>query len=124
MSFKILIVDDEADSRVFIKEAVSAALKDIKITIAENGIVAIEQAKSNDFDLVIIDLIMPFMSGIESLKVIHMSEPDLPIIVVTGTDNNEMKEEALRTGANLLLEKPLELNQLITAVKNMIGIQE
>jgi CheY-like chemotaxis protein len=124
MTFKILIADDEADARVIIKEAVSATLKDTDIVFAGNGNEAIEQCRAQDFDLVIIDLIMPFMNGIESLKVIHMSEPDLPIIVVTGTDDSEMKDEALKSGANLLLEKPLQLDELARAVRHMTGFQE
>ena len=122
MTFKILIADDENESRHIIKEAVSAALADCDFVFAENGREALDKATSENLDLVIIDIIMPFMNGVESLKVIRMSEPDLPIIVVSGSAGNELKDEALKSGANLLFEKPIEISELATAIQKIFGV--
>lgn len=122
MTYEILVVDDELVSRTLIKAALVGDI--FSIVFAENGREAVEKATSEDFDLIIMDLMMPFMDGSEAIKIIHMSEPDLPIIVVTGTEEEDMKTDALKCGANLIIQKPLELQELAAEVKRLLGISE
>ncbi len=124
MTFKIMIADKDPDSRISIKKAVNAAVKDCLITITDSAVQAQEEARSQDFDLILIDLQYSDPEQTESLKVIHMSEPDLPIIAISASAESDEKEEILKSGANLLIEKPVDANELVMAVKKMIGIQE
>ena len=120
MTYKVLVADDELEGRVMVKEAIAG--EDCSVVVVADGREALEKATSEDFDLVIMDLIMPGMDGTEALRIIHMSEPDLPIIVVTGADTEEMRAEALRAGANLVITKPYELMDLVSAVRKLLGI--
>ena len=122
MTYKILVADDDLDCRVLIKEAVAG--EDCEVITAETGQEALEKATSEDFDLVVIDLHMPCIDGIEALKIIHMSEPDLPIMVVTGVENEELKAEALKNGANLIIEKPFDITSLVEEIKKLLGMQD
>ena len=122
MTYQILIAEDEIESRVIVKEAIAEIDAGIEVIAVENGSEAIEQATSKNFDLVIMDLRMPVMDGIEALKIIHMSEPDLPILVTTGIDDEETKTEALRGGANIILTKPLDLGEFCSSVRKLLGI--
>jgi CheY-like chemotaxis protein len=122
MTYQILIAEDEITSRVILKEAIAEINAGIEIITVENGSDALEQATSKNFDLVIIDLIMPVMDGIEALKVIHMSEPDLPILVTTGVEDEELKKEALKGGANIILTKPLDIVEFTSSVRNLLGL--
>lgn len=122
MTYKILIADDEMDVRISLKEAF--AHEDMDISLAENGREALEKATTHDYDIIIIDLLMPHIDGVEALKVIHMSEPALPIIVVTGVMDAELKSDALKSGANLILQKPLDLNEVTLETKRLLGIRD
>ena len=122
MTYKILVADDEVEGRVVIKEALTGL--DVDVTEVENGQQALERATSQDFDLIVMDLAMPFVDGVEALKVIHMSEPDLPIIVVTGVQEEETKSLALKSGANILIEKPFDLPDFVSGVRKLLGIQD
>jgi len=122
MTYQILIAEDEIEARVIVKEAIAEIDAGIEVVAVENGSEAIEQATSKNFDLIIMDLRMPVMSGGEALKIIHMSEPDLPILVTTGVDDEETKTEALKGGANIILTKPLDLAEFTSSVKKLLGI--
>jgi len=122
MTYKILVVDDEIESRVVIKETLADIGVETAVTTAANGSEAIERATSEDFDLVIMDLLMPVMNGVEALKLIHMSEPEIPIIVVTGATEEEIKQHALQGGANIILQKPIDAEELAAAVRKLLGV--
>jgi len=122
MTYQILLSEDKTEPSVVIKEIISEIDTNIEISEAENGNAALEQATSYDFDLVIIDLGASGINGIEPLRVIHMSEPDLPILVTASIEEEEVKEEALKAGANIILTKPLDRAEFISAFKKLLGI--
>lgn len=120
MSWNILIADDEMESIVIIKEALSSI--DANFIVAHNGREAIEAATANDLDLVIIDIAMPYLNGVEALKVIKMSEPNLPVAVITGIGIEEMKQEAVKAGASIVVDKPFVLSDLTDQLIRLLNI--
>lgn len=121
MTYQILLSENEPESSVVIKELIAEIDTNIEISEAETGNAALEQATSNDFDLVIIDLGTSGINGIEPLKVIHMSEPDLPILV-TGIEEDDVRDEAHKAGANIIISKPLDRAEFTSSLKQLLGI--
>lgn len=116
----ILAVDDDMINLKLLKSMLMKTGNVIEVIEAKNGSDAVDILKSrNDISLVLLDIIMPVMNGIEVLKVVR-SDPNLhqvPIIVLT-TDETK-KGEALEFGANSFLMKPIRKNDLI---KKMISV--
>ncbi len=115
MSKKILIIDDEEG----IRESLKLILEDnYDIILAENpaqGIDIIE--KSKDVSLILIDIKMPKMNGLEALKQIKEKRPDIKVIFVTGYKSVETASEAAHLGANGYITKPFKPAEILEAVK-------
>jgi CheY-like chemotaxis protein len=96
----------------------------MKITTCNEGRHAIELIKNEDFDLILLDQIMPGMSGIETVKVIRSLEgqkyKDIPIAVMTANTPGEIREEFLESGFNDYLEKPVEADRLAAFVEKWV----
>ncbi len=119
-SQKILIVDDEA----FIADMSRMALGDIghDVSCAYSGEQAIEMAMSTQFDLAIVDAMLPGMSGIETFENIRQSNPGIVGILVTGHANMDMVIDAMNKGFNGVLEKPIEGTEIVKAVQEALAI--
>ena len=101
---RILVVDDDALSREFLVEAITAlGYKPIE---AKNGTEALERAQSTNPDLVLTDLRMPGMDGIELVKKIRELQPDVPSVMITAQGTIESAVQAMRQGASDFLLKP------------------
>ena len=116
---KILVVDDEA----LLAKSLSIILTKAGHTVvtAENGKMGLEVFAREKPDLVITDIIMPEMEGIEAIQILRAQAPDLPIIAVSGggrTKNLEFLRVAEKLGANAALGKPFTKEQLLAAVAN------
>ncbi|TNE48414.1 MAG: hybrid sensor histidine kinase/response regulator [Deltaproteobacteria bacterium] len=105
---RILVVDDSKFMRAFITIQLEA--EGYVTTSVEDGRKALELAAAQNFDLVLLDLMMPGLSGIETLSILrqHYSEAELPVIMVTSSDDSQHIVEALSTGANDYIVKPIE----------------
>jgi DNA-binding NtrC family response regulator len=90
--------------------------KGLKVDTSTTGEEALKKVKGKDFDAIILDLVMPGMSGIETLKRIRSENPDLQIILLTGHATVEKGVEAMKTGAVDFLEKPADLNKILEKV--------
>jgi two-component system OmpR family response regulator len=112
---KVLLVDDEMD---FV-QALSARLetRGLVVQTASSGQEAIDKAKKESFDAVVLDLAMPGMDGIETLKALRDHDPDLQIILLTGHATLQKGVEAMKLGAMDFLEKPVDLNTLLDKVR-------
>jgi DNA-binding NtrC family response regulator len=109
---KILVVDDE----VLIRDMVQRGLTQIGgylVEVAQNGQEAIEKIEKDIFDLVLTDLMMPEMSGMELLKLIKGTRPELMVIMMTAYGSIETAVEAMRVGANDYITKPVDINELL-----------
>lgn len=115
----ILVADDEAQVRAFLVEALQAP--DRQILQAENGLEAVRRATSEPMDLVLLDLLMPEMDGVEAFRHIHAARPDLPVVIVTGYPESDLMLKVLEIGPFTVLQKPLDVQKLRKVVDLIIG---
>lgn len=110
----VLIVDDEDQFLdVFSKRLHGRGMK---VDIATSGEEAIKRVKDRQFDTIVLDLVMPGINGIETLKRLRKENPDLQIIILTGHATVEKGVEAMKEGAVDFLEKPVDLNKLLEKI--------
>jgi len=117
----VLTVDDDTINLKLLKSMLMKSESVKEVVEARNGAEAIEILKSrDDIDLILLDIIMPIMSGIEMLQVVRADDNlrQLPIIVLT-TDETK-KSEALECGANDFLVKPIRNNELIKKISSVL----
>jgi two-component system response regulator AtoC len=111
-SMKILVVDDEALVRDIIRKGLSQ-MGGFNVEVAQSGLEAIEKIEKDVFDLVLTDLKMPGMDGLELLKTIKGTRPEVMVILMTAYGSIETAVEAMRIGANDYITKPVDLNELL-----------
>jgi DNA-binding NtrC family response regulator len=117
-SGRILVVDDEHDVRESIKRFLT--YEGYEVTTAESGAVAVERASAEPFDVVLTDLRMPGMSGLETLIALKRQQPDLPVILVTGYASAETVSQCMREGAFDYVNKPFELPDMLRLIQAAI----
>ena len=115
---KILIADDDAQIRSVISAIVS--IEGYPHAFAESAETAIEQLKKDRYGLLISDINMSGMTGVELLKICKKEYPDLAIIMVTGLDDRETAIETLQVGAYGYVTKPFQANELIINIANAL----
>src|SRR5512141_2101888 len=104
MSEKILMIDDEEDFLAVMSERMEA--RNMVVTTASSPQEGLVKAAVGSFDVVILDLMMPGMDGIETLRILKKKNPDLEVILLTGHATIKQGIEAMKLGALDLLEKP------------------
>jgi len=114
----ILVVDDEPDVREGLGKLLE--MEGYDVTTAENGLVAIERAKVRRFDLVITDLRMPGLGGVETLKGLKQLHPGMPVIVVTAYASDETTARCKREGAYGYVMKPFDLDKLLRVIEEAV----
>lgn len=112
---KILVVDDDPVNRRFVAQTLARA--GFGTTEASNGKEALRRLDMESFGTVVSDVGMPHMNGIELLQNVHARFPRLPVILMTGCIEDEIREAALTWGATALFQKPVDRNDLILAVR-------
>lgn len=115
---KILVIDDERAIRNTLKEILS--YENYQVELAENAKVALEAIKSNDFDIILCDIKMPDIDGIELLPMLIEAHPDTQVIMISGHGNIDTAVDAIKKGAYDFIEKPLDLNRLLITIRNAI----
>lgn len=115
----ILIVDDERNIRNTMKELLE--LEGYKCMTTENGVKALELCRSNPFDLVISDIKMPEMDGVELLSVIGKEFEHIPMVMVSGHGTIDTAVECIKNGAFDFISKPIEMNRLLVTVRNAVS---
>lgn len=111
---KILVVEDDDVQRESMAELLR--LWGYQVRVASDGIKALEELSSSAFDLVVSDLRMPQMSGLELLKKMQERFPSLSCIIVSGAEDQAEELEAVRLGAWGFFKKPIQLEQLNAAL--------
>jgi DNA-binding NtrC family response regulator len=111
-SMKILVVDDEAPLREMLRKGLSE-LGRFTVEVAQNGLEAIDKLEKDVFDLVLTDLKMPEMDGIELLRTIKVTRPEIMVILMTAYGSIETAVEAIKNGANDYITKPIDFNELL-----------
>ncbi|NMA65510.1 MAG: response regulator [Clostridiaceae bacterium] len=116
----ILIVDDAAFMRMMIKDILSKNGFTV-VGEAENGIKAVEKYKELTPDLVIMDITMPEMDGIQAVKQIKSLDPSAKIIMCSAMGQQAMVIESIQAGAKDFIVKPFQAERVIEAVKKVVG---
>ena len=117
---RILIVDDHALLRHGLKSIIQYQ-KDMKVVgEAENGRLAVQQAKALSPDLVIMDITMPNKSGIEALHEIRQQDPDAKVIMCSAMGQESMVVEAIKLGALDFVVKPFKPDRMLATVMNIL----
>ena len=117
---KILIVEDEESIRRVLKKILSEEDKSHEIVEAENGIEALNFIKKNQLDLIISDIKMPKVDGIEVLAYVKNNNPDVPVIMISGHGDLDLAVDCMKKGAYDYISKPPDLNRLLTTVRNAL----
>lgn len=112
----ILIIDDEKAIRKTLSEILS--YEGYKIDDAENGEDALKRLKEKNYDVVLCDIKMPKMDGIEFLEKAREARPDVPVIMISGHGTIETAVEAVKKGAFDYVSKPPDLNRLLITIRN------
>ena len=115
MPAKVLIVDDEKDFLDIMAERLRA--RGMAVSTATSAENALKMVLKEDYDAVIMDLMMPEMDGFKALKLFKETRPDLPIILLTANVPEEKCIEAIKLGAMDIIEKPADLNLLTQKIK-------
>jgi CheY-like chemotaxis protein len=105
-----LVVDDDPAIRTLVARALARVGFDVKTSA--DGLAALSQVRSHDFDLVVSDVRMPVMSGLELLEQLSLAQPTLPVILMSGTLEESERRWATARGAFEVLEKPFSVNHL------------
>lgn len=117
---KILIIEDEEPIRRVLVRILIDENKNFQITEAKNGKEGISYLKKEKFDLVLCDIKMPKMDGIEVLQETKTNNINIPFIILTGHGNLETAVDAMKLGAYDFISKPPDLNRLLTTVRNAL----
>lgn len=117
MKKKILICDDEEG----IRESLNLILeKDYDIAFATNGKEALEYISNNPIDLIILDIKMPKVTGLEVLRDIKEKKPDINVVIATGYQSAEIAEETIRLGATDYITKPFDKEKVLKTINNCL----
>ena len=109
---RILVVDDETPVREMLQRGLTQ-MGGFSVEVAQNGLEAVERIEKDLFDLVLTDLMMPEMNGMELLKTIKGTRPEVPVIMMTAYGSIETAVEAMKVGANDYITKPVDFNELL-----------
>ncbi|HSI70768.1 MAG TPA: sigma-54 dependent transcriptional regulator [Gillisia sp.] len=121
---KILIIEDEAAIRRVLVKILSEENKNYEVEEAEDGLVGVEKVKDMDFDLVLCDIKMPKMDGIEVLEAIKKIKPEIPVVMISGHGDLDTAVNTMKMGAFDYISKPPDLNRLLNTVRNALDRKE
>lgn len=117
---KILIIEDEAPIRRVLTKILSEENDTYLVQEAEDGLQGIELVKIEDFDLILCDIKMPKMDGVEVLEAIKKIKPEIPMVMISGHGDLETAIQTMRLGAFDYISKPPDLNRLLNTVRNAL----
>lgn len=114
---KILVIEDEAAIRRVLVKILSEESDTYQVEEAEDGLAGIEKIKKDDYDLVLCDIKMPKMDGVEVLEAVKKIKPEIPIVMISGHGDLDTAVNTMRLGAFDYISKPPDLNRLLNTVR-------
>ena len=117
---RILVIEDESAIRRVLVKILSEENENYKVEEAEDGLMGLESIKKDDFDLVLCDIKMPKMDGVEVLVAARKIKPEIPFIMISGHGDLDTAVNTMRLGAFDYISKPPDLNRLLTTVRNAL----
>ncbi|MEX0314517.1 MAG: sigma-54-dependent transcriptional regulator [Allomuricauda sp.] len=121
---KILVIEDESAIRRVLVKILGEESDTYQVHEAEDGLKGIETIKKDDFDLVLCDIKMPKMDGVEVLEAARKIKPEIPFIMISGHGDLDTAVNTMRLGAFDYISKPPDLNRLLTTVRNALDRKE
>ena len=121
---KILVIEDEAAIRRVLVKILSEENEAYKVDEAEDGLIGIEKIRNDDFDLILCDIKMPKMDGVEVLEAVKKIKPETPIVMISGHGDLDTAVNTMRLGAFDYISKPPDLNRLLNTVRNALDRKE
>jgi excisionase family DNA binding protein len=115
----ILVADDDDNVREVLAEALEGPGR--RLLQAKNGLEAVQWATSAPVDLVVLDLLMPEMDGVEAYRRIHAARPELPVVIVTGHPESDLMLKVLEIGPFTVLQKPLDIQKFRKVIDLIVG---
>ena len=117
---KILVIEDEAAIRRVLVKILSEENDSYQVEEAEDGVQGTEKIKNDDYDLVLCDIKMPKMDGVEVLEAVKKIKPEIPMVMISGHGDLETAVNTMRLGAFDYISKPPDLNRLLNTVRNAL----
>ncbi|MCG2430827.1 sigma-54-dependent transcriptional regulator [Aequorivita xiaoshiensis] len=121
---RILIIEDEAAIRRVLVKILTEENKDYEVFEAEDGLAGMEIIKKEDFDLVLCDIKMPKMDGVEVLEAVKKIKPEIPMVMISGHGDLDTAVNTMRLGAFDYISKPPDLNRLLNTVRIALDRKE
>ncbi|WP_282044323.1 sigma-54-dependent transcriptional regulator [Winogradskyella flava] len=121
---KILIIEDEAVIRRVLVKILSEESDAYQVEEAEDGLAGIEKIKKDDYDLVLCDIKMPKMDGVEVLEAVKKIKPEIPMVMISGHGDLDTAVNTMRLGAFDYISKPPDLNRLLNTVRIALDRKE
>src|SRR5690606_3322918 len=121
---KILIIEDEAAIRRVLVKILSEENNNYDVFEAEDGLAGMQLIKNEDFDLILCDIKMPKMDGVEVLEATKKIKPETPIVMISGHGDLDVAVNTMRLGAFDYISKPPDLNRLLNTVRNALDRKE
>jgi len=115
---RIMIIEDDGEMRSLLKDFLEE--EGFETDSASNGVDALGRLSKDHFDLVITDIRMPGLTGLDLLPRIRRLKPETPIIVMTAYGSDDVRRRAFERGATAYLEKPIHLTKLRTVIREMV----
>ncbi|WP_281323765.1 sigma-54 dependent transcriptional regulator [Flavobacterium sp. IMCC34518] len=117
---KILIIEDEDSIRRVLIKILREENESYEVDEAVDGVIGLEKIKENDYDLVLCDIKMPRMDGVELLEAVKKFDTEIPIVMISGHGDMETAINTMRMGAFDYISKPPDLNRLLNTVRNAL----
>ncbi|TDU42680.1 DNA-binding NtrC family response regulator [Gelidibacter sediminis] len=121
---KILVIEDEASIRRVLVKILSEENDSYQVEEAEDGLVGIEKIKKEDYDLVLCDIKMPKMDGVEVLETVKKIKPETTMVMISGHGDLDTAVNTMRLGAFDYISKPPDLNRLLNTVRIALDRKE
>jgi len=121
---KILVIEDEAAIRRVLVKILSEESKSYEVEAAEDGLMGMEMIKKSDYDLVLCDIKMPKMDGVEVLEAAKKVKPETAMVMISGHGDLDTAVKTMRMGAFDYISKPPDLNRLLNTVRNALDNTE
>ena len=117
---RILIIEDESAIRRVLVKILTEENTQYQVFEAEDGLTGTEMIKKDDFDLVLCDIKMPKMDGVEVLEAVKKIKPEIPMVMISGHGDLDTAVNTMRLGAFDYISKPPDLNRLLNTIRNAL----
>lgn len=121
---KILIIEDEQSIRRVLKKIISEENKTYEVDEAEGGLEGLDLIQNIDYDLILCDIKMPKVDGVEVLEKVRKLKPEIPVVMISGHGDLDIAVQTMRMGAFDYISKPPDLNRLLNTVRNALDRKE